>query len=102
MVCLLLWGEVKKYFSGKTGPFGERESSWFFFTFGKRRERRAFLLKTEILYKAKKFCLVTVEGMSHEPVKETKTPLSPSAYTSSRLSVLMRMGGKHTLQSPKP
>jgi len=40
--------------------------------------------------------------MSHEPVKETKTPLSPSAYTSSRLSVLMRMGGKHTLQSPKP
>ena len=26
---------------------------------------------------------------------------SPSAYTSSRLSVLMRMGGKHTLQRPK-
>ena len=25
----------------------------------------------------------------------------PSAYTSSRLSVLMRMGGKHTLQRPK-
>ena len=30
-----------------------------------------------------------------------KTPLSPSTYTSSRLSVLMRMGGKHTLQRPK-
>ena len=30
------------------------------------------------------------------PVTVTKTPLSPSAYTSSRLSVLMRTGGKYT------
>ena len=39
--------------------------------------------------------------MTKLQVKETKTPLSPSAYTSSRLSVLMRTGGKHTLQRPK-
>ena len=41
---------------------------------------------------------------NRQPVTVTKTPLSesPSAYTSSRLSaVLMRMGGKHTLQRPK-
>ena len=37
----------------------------------------------------------------HAGRRVTKTPLSPSAYTSSRLSVLMRMGGKQTLQSPK-
>ena len=38
---------------------------------------------------------------SNKHVTVTKTPLSPSAYTSSRLSVLMRTGGKHTLQRPK-
>ena len=42
------------------------------------------------------YSLDTVEG-PRAPT-ETKTPLSPSAYTSSRLSVLMRMGGKQTLQ----
>ena len=32
---------------------------------------------------------------------ETKTPLSPSACTGSRLPVLTRTGGKRTLQRPK-
>ena len=36
------------------------------------------------------------------PVTETKTPLSPSACTGSRLPVLTRTGGKQILQRPKP
>ena len=47
------------------------------------------------------WAIILLNHVTKHPNHVTKTPLSPSAYTSSRLSVLMRTGGKHTLQRPK-